>query len=427
MKIWFTEIGEPLPVERDVRLLRYGHMTQWLAARGHDVLWWASSFSHAPKKHVATGGTEETLNGVRFHYLDGPGYDRNVSFARLKHQRVTAQNLARALPAELAAHGRPDLMIVPVPTLECGIVLSRFARAHAIPYLVDIRDHWPEDYVRKLPRALQWAGPYLFAREYSKLHEICANAAGITGVTNMQRDYGLRHAKRAETQYDRTIYLGYTHSVTDARALAEARAWWSVQGVREDHTILSFAGTLGMSFNPYPLLEAVRRLNAEGHKLQLIMAGDGPARAEFIDAAKDMNGNALFPGWINAPQIAAMLEMSKIAVAPYIPNTSMSFSNKFFEFMAHGLPILSSGTGESAACIKESGCGLTYDPNDIDGLTQSLRSLVESPETLRQMGAASRHLYDTRFSSAIIHPQAEEYFASLIASSAEQTPKAVTR
>lgn len=50
MKLWFTEIGEPLPNEKDVRLHRYGMLTKALAALGHDVVWWTSSFSHAVKK-----------------------------------------------------------------------------------------------------------------------------------------------------------------------------------------------------------------------------------------------------------------------------------------------------------------------------------------------------------------------------------------
>ena len=37
MKVWILEIGEPLPLEKDVRLLRYGQFSKWLAKQGDDV------------------------------------------------------------------------------------------------------------------------------------------------------------------------------------------------------------------------------------------------------------------------------------------------------------------------------------------------------------------------------------------------------
>jgi hypothetical protein len=49
MKVWIVEIGEPLPVEHDVRLLRYGLLTKELAKYGHEVVWWTSSFSMLQK------------------------------------------------------------------------------------------------------------------------------------------------------------------------------------------------------------------------------------------------------------------------------------------------------------------------------------------------------------------------------------------
>ena len=49
MKIWLTEIGEPLPIDAGARLMRCGLLAQTLASRDHDVTWWASTFDHARK------------------------------------------------------------------------------------------------------------------------------------------------------------------------------------------------------------------------------------------------------------------------------------------------------------------------------------------------------------------------------------------
>ena len=414
MKIWFLEIGEPLPVEDNVRLLRYGNMTRWLASEGHDVTWWASSFSHAPKKHVAKGGTCESINGVNIHFLDGPGYKKNMSFARIKHPSETAKNLQKALAEKERNQDFPDLIVNPVPTLECGYVLCRFAKKHNIPYLVDIRDHWPEDYILKLPKILRPLGKLALWQDFKKLKFICSNAAGITGVTKLQRDYGIKYSGRPYSEAtDEVIYIGYTPSLPDPKIVAEAKNWWFENGLKQDHKIFSFAGTLGISFDFTILFEAFRRLKKQGYKCQMIIAGDGPTRASYIKEAEDLGDTVLFPGWIKGPQISALMELSNFALAAYKPGTSMSFPNKFFEYMTYSLPILSSCSGESVEILNDSGCGVTYDIHDARALTASIKDWLDHPEKAEKAGKASKKLMDERFSTDIIYPKALSYFNKL--------------
>lgn len=414
MKIWFLEIGEPLPVEDNVRLLRYGNMTQWLAKQGHDVTWWASSFSHAPKKHVIEGGTEKQVNGVNILFLDGPGYKKNMSFARIQHQRVTAKNLEKALKIKEEQNDLPDFIVNPVPTLECGYVLCRFAKKHNIPYLVDIRDHWPEDYILKLPKVLRPLGKLALWNDFKKLRYICSNAAGITGVTKLQRDYGIKYAGRLyNKETDEVIYIGYTPALPDPKIVEKAKTWWGENGLKPDHAIFSFAGTLGISFDFTILFEAFRRLKAQGYKCQAIIAGDGPMRESYIKQAQDLGDTILFPGWIKGPQIGALMELSTVALAAYKPGTSMSFPNKFFEYMTYGLPILSSCSGEAVEILGESGCGITYDIHDVDALTASIKDWLDHPEKTEKAGKAAKELMDKRFSTDIIYPSALSYFEKL--------------
>src|ERR1039457_4308343 len=52
MRSWLVNITDPLPIDgAHVRLLRMGTLAGFLAARGHTVTWWTSTFDHYRKRH----------------------------------------------------------------------------------------------------------------------------------------------------------------------------------------------------------------------------------------------------------------------------------------------------------------------------------------------------------------------------------------
>src|SRR5690606_5365092 len=105
-----------------------------------------------------------------------------------------------------------------------------------------------------------------------------------------------------------------------------------------------------------------RKLQEDGRNdVQFVIAGDGDARNRLIQKAGALAGTSiLFPGWIDEVRIDALMSVSSAALAPYIPGTSMSLPNKFFEYMAYGLPVLSSCSGESADLIRDQKFGIQY-------------------------------------------------------------------
>jgi len=57
MKIWLVTIGEPLPlgISKDDRLHRTGQFARYCASKGHEVVWWTSTFDHFRKQHHFEG------------------------------------------------------------------------------------------------------------------------------------------------------------------------------------------------------------------------------------------------------------------------------------------------------------------------------------------------------------------------------------
>lgn len=415
MRIWFIEIGEPLPLEKGKRLLRYGRFTAWLAAKGHDVSWWACDFSHAIKAHVAEPKTHILDSGVKLHVLHGPGYRSNVSLARFMHHGAVARQLKKSLAAH--ADALPDLIICPVPTVENARVVSDFARKYNIPYILDIRDHWPQDLVDRFPRLMRPAARVLLNGQFRDIKRAAKNARGISGVTKLQTRYGLKFAGRAEDPArDYVFYLGYTRTPMSAPARNEANHWWRAQGLRADAKIIAFAGTLGISFDFAPVIAAARALKDQGRSdIQFVIAGDGDARAQLIKDAGNLAGDTvLLPGWIDQAKIDALMSASTAALAPYIPNTSMSLPNKFFEYMAYGLPVLSSCTGESEELIAAHGIGMQYSGGQMQSFLQALLKITDELQAAKTMGDAAMTLFENRFEQNRLFALMETHMMKLV-------------
>jgi len=92
--------------------------------------------------------------------------------------------------------------------------------------------------------------------------------------------------------------------------------------------------------------------------------------------------------------------MSDIGLAPYGPSDDkrMSLPNKPFEYMAGGLPILSSIEGELVDLLRMHDCGVSYDPRSVEALCDGFLFLAEDAERRRAMGARGRALFLNEFS-----------------------------
>jgi len=415
VRVWFIEIGEPLPVEEGKRLLRYGRFTDWLARRGHEVVWWACDFSHAEKTHVTLPGEHLLQSGVRLRVAHGPGYSHNMSLRRIWHHRAVSRRIGEQLD-EAARRGQlPDAIICPIPTVENAAMIEKFAAKWRVPYMLDIRDEWPTELVRAAPRGLRSLARIALTLQFRSARRAAKHAFGILGVTQRQLEYGLALAGRAfNAGQDAVFYHGYTPVPCAPSGRAEANAWWRAQGLHPDAKVISFAGTLGVSFDFGPVFAAARTLHEKGRRdVQFVIAGDGDARQRLIEDAGPLAGKTvLFPGWIDQPRIDALLMLSTAALAPYIPATSMSLPNKFFEYMAYGLPVLSSCSGESEALVRGHELGIQYDPEDDMGFATALSRVIDDSAARAKMSKNARALFEGRFRDERLYEEMEKMIAA---------------
>ncbi len=137
------------------------------------------------------------------------------------------------------------------------------------------------------------------------------------------------------------------------------------------------------------LIEAVRRLLAEGIAITLDLVGTGDAHSalQAQAVAAGIAGHVHFIGYVPREAIAARYAGAHVFVLPSY-NEGMSVAT--LEALAAGLPVVVTRTGGTAELVAEGVNGLTFNWADVESLVAHLRQLANDRALARRMGAASR-------------------------------------
>jgi len=137
------------------------------------------------------------------------------------------------------------------------------------------------------------------------------------------------------------------------------------------------------------LVEAVRRLIAEGVAVTLDLVGTGDAHAalQAQAVAAGIAEYVHFSGYVPREAIAARYSGAHVFVLPSY-NEGMSVAT--LEALAAGLPVVVTRTGGTAELVAEGVNGLTFNWADVESLVAHLRHLAADRGLARRMGMASR-------------------------------------
>ncbi len=141
--------------------------------------------------------------------------------------------------------------------------------------------------------------------------------------------------------------------------------------------------------HPDHLVQAAKRLSAEGLDFDLVLAGNGEMQAELEQLTRDLP-HVVMPGFINQQEMPTLLGACDIFV---LPSEDEPWGLIVNEAMCAGLPVVaSSEVGCSVDLIEDGGNGQTFRAGDVDGLTNALRPIVSDANLRKAMSARSREL-----------------------------------
>ena len=402
---WVLCTGEALPIDPGrARILRAGMLCSYLETQGYNVDFWTSNFNHAVKKHRIPARATVTYHqsaNYRIHLLPSNGYNKNVSFARIiDHRQIAKAFLTRAGEAP-----KPNILIISMPTIDLAYAGAHYAHSRNIPYILDLRDMWPEIFYMDRSWPARQMIKLLSSVWSVRLNWALLHAHSVVGITDAFVDWGCHRSGR-QRNLDRDLALPLAYppkqpiiavQETEQRRLIETGL------LRPDRfQVMCIMGSITSRSDIATVCNAVIIANEHGIPVHLVIAGSG----EGLDSLSDKYSSQFikFLGRVDEMTLQAILRTSKVGVVPYYNSLDfqMSIPNKAIEYLSHGCPILTSLQGTLSELIRDNRIGLIYEEGDAESLANLFSCYYNNTDQLHNDSTRSMLLFNSNFSTNIV-------------------------
>ena len=168
-----------------------------------------------------------------------------------------------------------------------------------------------------------------------------------------------------------------------------------------------FTGAHGVANGLDAVLDAAMSLKAKGRNdIKLVFIGEGKLKQVLaIRAENEGLSNCIFLDGIPKKQLSGLLAQANIGlmILANVPAFYYGTSpNKFFDYIAAGLPVLNNYPGWLADLINQHGCGIVVKPDDPEAFADALIHGADNRHILKEMGRCARELAIKQFDRHIL-------------------------
>jgi glycosyltransferase involved in cell wall biosynthesis len=374
-------------------MLRHYNFAKYLEQMGYAVTIFASNRIHFNKNVI------EVPEGKYIRLVEN-----DVDFIRIKTPPYEGNGISRILnwyayyratfpiSRELIRQGeKPDIIIgSSVHPLAC-FAANKIAKKYNIPSIVEIRDLWPE--------AIYLAG---YAKENSLMgkvlnkfeHKMYKEADSIIFTKEGDKDHliemGWTEELGGDLDLKKCYYINNGVDLTVYNQQIQEEQITDSDLDNPEIFKVIYTGTIREMNNVDLILDAAKILQEKYQDLVFLLFGDGGERARLEKRLKDENiNNVIFKGFVLKKHIPYILSKSNANILNYSQKNYNwkrgNSSNKLFEYMASGKPIIST-VEMGYSPIKKYNCGIELEENTAESLVEGLTRLRSMPEqTLKQM------------------------------------------
>lgn len=291
--------------------------------------------------------------------------------------------LSYMVTATLAAPwaGRADVVISTSPQFFCGLAGWLVAKMKRAPWVLEIRDIWPESIVavgaitnRTLIRALEAVERFAYR-----------HADHIVSVSDGFAD----HFKACGIPPERITVITNGANLDLFKEPQRDEAMLESLGLKGKF-VAGYFGTLGMAHGLATLLDAAELLK-DDPRIRFLVVGDGAERQKLLDE-RERRGldNVVIVG--QQPKQRMPIYWGSCDVSLVLMRKTALFrtiiASKMFEAMAMQRPIILGLDGVSRGIVEAAGCGIPIEPENATELAAALTRLAHDPATARAMGEA---------------------------------------
>jgi glycosyltransferase involved in cell wall biosynthesis len=388
MRIWILN-HYAVPPDRPAGTRHYD-IGRVLAAKGHDVTIFASSFSHFTFREERLRGNErmrvDFVDGVRFVWIRTTPYSGNDARRVLNmcSYAIGAVRAQRRMP-------RPDVVVGSSVHLVAVAAAWLIAGVRRVPFIFEVRDLWPQALVDMgalkeksvVTRLLRGVERFLY-RHAKVIITLPPRAADYITMLGIPREK-IVYVPNGIADYDEPVV-----DISDDAAGLVAK----ITELRQaGHLVAGFTGSFVQANGVDTLVRAARVLSDRGVRdIEFVFVGDGPEKEKSRQLASNLDlRNVLF--WPPLPKrnIPAVLDALDVTLFSLRDISVYKYGlscNKLFDYLASGRPIISACAIDETP-VSASGAGICVPPESPEEVADALVKLAS-------MSVAERHAMGER-------------------------------
>ena len=272
-----------------------------------------------------------------------------------------------------------------------GIWMKWFSRKKQ-KFVFEVRDLWPE-----LPKALGMKNPFLLGG-MSLLEKLSYRKAdACIGLSP-----GICEGIEKRSQAGKVIKMIPNGCDLDIFKPGD-RTKLELNGVETTDTVAVFTGAHGIANGLDAVLDMAAELKKRNrNNIKIAFIGDGKVKPQLQERTKNENlDNCLF--FPPVPKTALKNIVANVDIGLMILKNVPAFyygtsPNKFFDYIASGLPVVNNYPGWLADLISENECGEVVVPDNAVLFADALEKLADNPKLRDEYGKNARALAKKEFS-----------------------------
>jgi glycosyltransferase involved in cell wall biosynthesis len=405
MKILF--LSHYFPPEVNAPATRtYEHCKKWVEM-GHEVTV-VSCVPHHPMGKAYPGYKNKL---VHVEYKDGikaikilTYITANEGFLKRTFNYVFYMVMAILVAPFLS---KTDVVISTSPQFFNGLAGYFVSRIKRAPWVLEIRDLWPESIVavgainnENLIALLEWIERFVYRK-----------ADHIVAVTNAFKVHIVKHGAKEEdiTVIRNGVDLNFFSHAAPDEAYAKAI------GV-DGKFVASYVGTHGMAHGLDTVIETAELLRNR-EDIVIVMAGDGSERERLQQAlASRKLNNVKMLGQLPKTDMPRLWSVSgaSLVLLRKLDLFLTVIPSKIFESMAMKKPIILGVQGESKGIIDEANSGITIEPENAEELAQAIEKLAGSKALCMELGESGYEHVAEYFDRSVLAARFEKVLQRLV-------------
>jgi glycosyltransferase involved in cell wall biosynthesis len=274
--------------------------------------------------------------------------------------------LAYILRAAITALREPDLraVVASSPHLLAPVLGVGLARIRRIPFILEIRDLWPESLVA--------AGA---VRSGSALHKLLA----LVERQLVQRaDSIITVTSGWEKHFEDLGALDRVTVIPNGAELSDFAVSDSRESLRDRYGIRGFTAIFAGAHGPKDGLQYILEAAHECPDVNFLLVGDGPSKREIIAYTKAQGLlNIEFRPPVPKEQLPSLLAACDVGVHAVTPLSVFDHGmspNKLFDYLASGLPVASNAKHALSSFIADDQCGRLGESTDLASCIRAVES-----------------------------------------------------